>query len=231
MAVDAEHIHVVAWPFVREPFSAFTHLLGALVFALFAAKLIRKGRGDRVRMLSLAIFAGCTIELLLMSGIYHLFWPGPARHLLLRIDVAGIFLLIAASMTPGHAILFKGVGRWGSLALIWGVAIGGIIWRVILNDSSPGTAGIVIFLLFGWGSLWTAIILWRRYGWTFIQPAFLSGVSYSIGAICLVQGFPILWPGVIEPHEFWHLTVLLGLALQWKFVSQFASGEVVTRPA
>lgn len=227
MPVDLRHpIDVAAWSFIREPFSAFTHLLGAMVFAIFAARLIRQGRGDRVRVLSLAIFAGCSIELLLMSGIYHIFWPGPARSLMLRIDVAGIFLLIAASMTPGHAILFTGFGRWGSLALIWAVAIGGIVWRVILSDDTPGTSGIVIFLLFGWGSLWTAVILWRRYGWPFIQPAFFSGVSYTIGAVCLMQGVPTLWPDVIGPHEFWHLTVLLGLALQWKFVSQFASGAV-----
>ena len=34
----------------------------------------------------------------------------------------------------------------------------------------------------------------------------------------------ILIPGVVGAHEVWHVAVLIGLGLHWKFVFQFAHG-------
>ena len=219
-------IDVYPWLGCREPFSALSHLIGAGIFAGVAYHVTKKGVGDRLRAASLAAFGVCSVSLLLVSGIYHLFWPGPLRSVMLRIDVAAVFLLIAGSMTPVHAILFAGISRWAALLLIWCVAIGGIIWRILFCEETPGPAGIAFFLLFGWGSVITASVLWRRYGWDFVRPAVLSGLAYTIGAIGLMLHRPILIPGIIGPHEIWHLAVLCGLGLQWLFVNQFAAGQI-----
>lgn len=224
-----QNIHQIeVWPWVgcREPFNSLSHLIGAAVFCGLGYYLVRRGKGDWIRTGSLSVLAVSSVLLLLTSGIYHIFWPGPVREIMLRADVAGVFLLIAASMTPAHAILFTGWSRWGSLAVIWIFAIVGIIWRMLFCENTPGPTGIAFFLLFGWGSVATAVILWRRYGWHFIQPAVLAGLSYSLGAIGLILHRPILIPGIIGPHEIWHIAVLTGLGLHWRFVIQFASGQV-----
>ena len=218
-------IDVWPWLGVREPFCSLSHLLGAGVFAGLSFPLIQRGRGNRLRVGSLATLGVSTVVLLLLSGIYHVFWPGPAREVMLRADVAAVFLLIAGSMTPVHAILFTGVSRWGALIFIWFVALAGILWRMLFCENTPGVAGIAFFLLFGWGSVISALVLWRRYGWSFIQPAVLSGLAYTMGAIILMLHRPTLVQGVIGPHEIWHIAVLCGLALHWQFVDQFACGK------
>ena len=218
-------IDVVPWLGCREPFSSLSHLIGAGLFAGLAFNLVRRGEGDWRRTVSLSAFGLSTVTLLCLSGIYHLFWPGPMREIMLRADVSAVFLLIAGSMTPVHAILFRGIGRWGALTLIWSVALGGIIWRMLFCENTPGPYGIAFFLLFGWGSVITAVIIWRRFGWNFVRPAVLSGLAYTIGAIGLLLHQPILIPGIIGPHEIWHLAVLCGLGLQWRFVHQFAEWD------
>ena len=70
----------------------------------------------------------------------------------------------------------------------------------------------------------TAIVLWRRFGWTFIKPAVLAGASYNLGAIVLLFHGPTIVSGIMGPHELWHFAVLSGLAMHWRFVYQFASG-------
>lgn len=226
LIIDIHQIDVLPWLGCREPFNCFSHLIGAAVFAGLAPNLIHRGRGSWVRVISLSIMAGASVLLLLISASYHLFWPGPIREIMLRCDVAAVFVLIAASMTPGHAILFSGLSRWGSLALIWTVAIGGIIWRILFCENTPGAAGIAFFLLFGWASVISAAVLWIRYGWSFIRPAVCAGLSYTVGAIVLVLHRPILVPGYIGAHEIWHIAVLAGIGFQWRFITQFASGKI-----
>lgn len=219
-----DEIAVFPLPGCREPLSSLSHMLGAFVFAAMAILLIRRGRGDWVRTSSLAVMAASSVLLLILSSAYHLSWPGPARDFLLRADVAGVFLLIAGSMTPIHAILFSGRSRWLALTLIWTIAIAGILLRMIYHEFVTDAVGVSIFLMCGWGSLVTAIVLWRRYGWEFMKPAVLAGASYTLGAIVLLFHGPTLVTGIIGPHELWHLAVLSGLSMHWRFVYQFASG-------
>ncbi|MCA9011086.1 MAG: hemolysin III family protein [Planctomycetaceae bacterium] len=226
-----DDIAVFPLPGCREPLSSLSHMLGAFVFAAMAILLIRRGRGDWVRTGSLVVMAASSVLLLILSSAYHLTWPGPVRDFLLRADVAGIFLLIAGSMTPVHAILFSGRSRWIALVLIWTTAVLGILLRMIYHEFVTDAVGVSIFLLCGWGSLVTAIILWRRYGWGFIKPAVFAGASYTLGAIVLLLHGPTLVHGVLGPHELWHFAVLCGLSMHWRFVFQFASGPDSTLAA
>lgn len=218
-------IYAVPIAGVREPFCSFSHVIGACIFTLLAILLVRRGRGDRLRMISLGIMAYVCIQTLIVSSIYHSLWPGPSRELMLRIDVAGIFLVIAGCLTPVHVILFTGMERWAPLGVAWMTAIGGATLRMWYFDSLPSVAGIALFLMFGWGGAVTAFVLWRRHGWNFIQPAVFAGLSYTAGAVILLLHQPMPLQGVIGPHELWHLAVLAGLGLHWRFVFKFADGD------
>jgi channel protein (hemolysin III family) len=153
-------------------------------------------------------------------------WPGPSRDLLLRLDVAGIFLVIAGSITPVHVILFDGVERWAPLGVAWLAAIGGMFLRMRYFESLPAGAGTAIFLVFGWCGAVTAFVLWRRYGWKFVRLAIMAGVSYTVGAIVLLLHRPMIIGGVVGPHELWHMAVLAALGMHWRFVFQFAAGNL-----
>ena len=217
-------ITVYAIPGIREPVNCITHLLAVILFSILSFYLIRLGRGSWLRVASLSIMAISTVFLLSMSTVYHMLGPGPGRGVMRQLDIAGVFALIAGTMTPMHAILDRGFKRWCSLLLVWSVAAAGIVLRTVFPEGLPYGAGTGIFLLFGWSGLITCISLWRRYGFCFVKPLFWGGVIYSLGALIPGQNSLILIPGVLGSHEVWHLAVVAGLGLHWKFVFQFAHG-------
>ena len=226
MNVSLSPIEAYSLPGVREPWCSFSHFLGACVFVVLAVLLIRRGRGDWLRVASLAIMAFSSVQLLVLSGLYHMLWPGPMRQMMVRADISAVFMLIAGCLTPVHVILFRGVSRWAPLALAWATALVGIILRMVFFESVSNEVGIAIFLLFGWGTAVTAAVLLQRFGWEFVQPAVWAGMAYTVGAIVLMTHRPILLTGVIGPHELWHMAVLCGLGFHWRFVFQFASGHI-----
>lgn len=209
----------------REPVSCLTHLLAVPAFAVMGYILVRRGRGNRLRMASLAVMVVSTLFLLSMSSVYHLLAEGTARYVMRQLDLAGIFALIAGTATPVHIILFTGWKRWAPLVLIWLAAATGITLRTAFPGSLPPGGGTGIFLLMGWSGIVTFAAMWRRYGYSFVEPLLWGGVAYSAGAIALGFGWPILLPQIIGAHEVWHVAVLIGLGLHWRFVFQFADGR------
>lgn len=217
---------VYAIPGFREPFNCFSHFLAAGVFGLLTVWLIRRGWGDWGRVASLGIFAAASIAMLSISGVYHMLGEGGTpRAVMLRLDYAAIFVLIAATFTACHGILFRGLARWGPLFVIWALAITGITLRTIFADQEPLWLGVALYLGLGWLGVFTAIALWRRHGFTYVSPVLWGAVAYSAGAVLLWLEQPTLIPGVVGPHEVWHLSVIAGLGFHWKFVHQIASGE------
>jgi channel protein (hemolysin III family) len=219
-----DDIDVFRIPGFREPVNCFTHLFAACVFSVLGYYLVRRGRGSWIRTASLAVMVVSSVFLLSMSGVYHLLGPGAGRDIMRQLDIAGVFALIAGTMTPIHAILDRGFRRWSSLGLVWSAAAAGITLRTIFGASLPFGVGTAIFLVFGWGGLISGILLWRRYGFSFVKPLVWGGVAYTLGAIALGLNWPTIIPGVVGAHEVWHVAVLIGLGLHWKFVFQFADG-------
>lgn len=219
-----ENIDAFAIPGFREPVSCFTHLLAVPVFAVLGGLLVWRGRGNRCRMISLAILAVSTVFLLTMSALYHLLGAGTSRDMMRQLDVAGVFILIAGTVTPVHTILFRGFDRWAPLLLVWSAAAAGITLRTMYPQSLPPGFGNALFLLMGWGGIISCVRLWRRYGFAFVRPVLLGGMAYTVGVTVLDMKWPILLPGIVGAHELWHVAVLAGLGLHWKFVFQFAAG-------
>ncbi len=224
-----EEIDVFAISGFREPFNCFSHLLGVVVFVVLSFFFVRRGSGARSRTLSLVVMAFASILLLSLSTSYHMLWPGTAREVMRRLDIAGVFVLIGGTMTPVHAILFRGFHRWAPLTLVWTLAVAGIVLRMVFFDSLPPGVGTACFVLLGWGGAISAFVLWRRYSWNFVKPLVFGGVAYTLGAVVLLAGWPVLITGVIGSHELWHVAVLSGLAFHWRFVYSFADGTVSVR--
>ena len=74
--------------------------------------------------------------------------------------------------------------------------------------------------------LFTAMALWRRFGYPFVRTLVWGGIAYTTGGILEFLRWPIVIPRVVGSHEMFHLCVLLGVALHWMFVFRIASGEV-----
>ncbi|MDA7977816.1 MAG: hemolysin III family protein [Pirellulales bacterium] len=219
-------IEVEAIPGFREPVSSLSHLLAIPFFLVAGYFLIRKGRGSLGRTVSLAIMAASTVALLTVSTIYHIQdEQTTARYVFWQLDMAGIFVLIAGTVTPVHMILFRGFHRWVPIALIWLAAAVGITLRNLYAEELM-TASDALFVLMGWGGSYSCIILWKRYGFPFVRPLLIGGLAYTLGVVCITwRNWPDLVPGVVDGHALWHFATLIGLAFHWKFVFQFAQGR------
>jgi len=213
-------------PGFSDPVSSLTHLAGAVTFAILAIPLIARGRGDSRRVASLAVFAFSCVLLLSLSGVYHLLTHETvARSVLLRLDHAAIFILIAGSFTPVHAILLRDRWHWHLLAWIWGAAIVGLTLKTVYFDTVPLWLGLLMYLGLGWLGLISTIALARRFGVRFVLPLVWGALAYTLGAVAEFVGWPVLVAGVVGPHEIFHLAVLAGISFHWAFVLGIASGE------
>ncbi|HTL31183.1 MAG TPA: hemolysin III family protein, partial [Tepidisphaeraceae bacterium] len=201
-------------PWLYEPVSALSHLLGAVVFLVLGLLLLRRARGDRTREIVLGIYAFSCVLLMTMSGVYHSTITGGAWNLVLvRLDHGAIFLLIAGTFTPIHGLLFRGPMRWVPLLVIWLAALGGIILTSAMFNDVAEWVGLTLYLVMGWLGTVGGVLLWKRYGFGFIRPLLLGGIAYSVGAVSEFFRWPVVIPGVIHAHEVFHIAVLVGAAL------------------
>jgi channel protein (hemolysin III family) len=222
---------IVPIPGFADPVSSLSHLAGAAIFLALSYFLLRRGRGNSARVVSLLVFCFGAVFLLSISGVYHLLeHEGAARRVLRALDHAAIFVLIASTFTPIHVILFRGAGRWGMLLLIWAIAFVSITLKIIFLDSMPDHLGTALYLGMGWIGLASGIALARRFNFAFVAPILWGGVAYSIGAVLDSFHWPVLVPGVVQWHEVFHVAVLVGLAYHWSFIYRIADGRLAPCP-
>jgi channel protein (hemolysin III family) len=220
-------IDVLSIPGFTDPVSSLTHLVGAVLFACLAPFLVRKGRGDPWRTGSLGIFAFATVFLFSMSGTYHLLAKDTTgRAVLQRLDHGAIFILIAGTFTPLHAILFRGAWRWLPLLIVWSAAIAGVALKSVYFRNMEEWVGLLFYLAMGGFGVFTTMELWRRHGVRFIGLLLLGAAAYAVGGILEFLRWPVPMARVIGPHEVFHVMVLLGAALHWRFVYCFACGTI-----
>lgn len=225
--VDGETLYSLSG--FHEPFSAISHLFGAVLFLVLGLLLLRRGRGSTSRLVFLAVYAASCVLLFSMSGVYHMMVRGGTAHAVIgRLDHGAIFLLIAGTFTPVHGLLFRGRLRWGPLLLIWSAALAGITLKAVYYDDVAEGLGLTFYLLLGWLGCLFAVQLARRYGLAFLQPLFWGGLAYSVGAVMDLLRWPVLTPGVIHAHEVFHVAVLLGALCHWVFIWRIAGGPLST---
>lgn len=219
-------IPTIPIPGFHDPFSSLSHLIGAGICAVLAVPLLRRGWGDPLRVAALAVYAFSCVFLLSMSGVYHLLPKGETARdeVLARLDHGAIFVLIAGTFTPIHVIAFHGRGRWLPLVVLWSMAATAIPLKMVYFEEFPESLGLAIYLGMGWLGAGTGAVLWLRYGAAFMRPMVWGGIAYTVGAVLEFLKWPEVIPGVIGPHELFHVAVLFGVGFFWWFVWRIAPG-------
>ena len=198
------------WLHFREPVSAWSHALGLVLALLATLALLRHGAGSRLKQFGFLVFGLTLAACYGASTLYHAARATPARIAWFdALDHVGIFLLIAGTVTPVALIVLEGRWRWGTLALAWLLAACGITLRLSVRDL-PLPVTTALYLAMGWGVLTCYFELARALSPRAMRLALLGGLFYSLGAFLNVLHWPVLWPGVVGPHEVFHLFVLAG---------------------
>lgn len=213
----------------NDPMSSLSHLVGTAAFFILSVFLLRSAWRTRVTFWYSFQFVLATLFLLSMSFVYHMMgrdWL--ARDVMLRLDTAAIFVLIASTFTVIHGILFTDWRRWGMLALLWIITATGISIRSVFFHSIPKLVGDGIFLAIGWIGGYSAWLIAHEYGWRSIVPIVIGGVLYSIGAV--VNGSDLVFINMVwGPHETFHLLILAALGVHWSFIWSIADGSFQRR--
>jgi channel protein (hemolysin III family) len=216
-----------------QPVSALSHLAAAIAALLAATPLVRLGRGSLARKLALAIYAGCVIAALTISGVYHSLHPeGHARLFMQRVDHCAIWCLIAGTFTGVHGIMWKGFWRWGLLSFIWGYALVGMLLKIFWFGAFVGKLGLALYLALGWMGVVSIYKLSRQIGWAAALPMLYAGLAYSAGAILEAANWPVLIAPWVGAHEVFHFAVIAGVTLHWLFIRRLvlAHAPALDRP-
>ena len=214
------------WPWLYEPFSAISHMLGAIAFLFLGIALLKRGYGSKLagQTISLWIYAVSCVAQLLASTAFHMFEKGGSIGLIAeRLDHVAIYLLIAGTFTPTYIILFQGKHRWVPLSIIWAVAILGITLKTFYFDYISEWFSLASYLAMGWMGVVTVATIWKRHSFRYIQLMVWGGLSYTAGAIICYFEQLVIWPGVIHAHEIFHIAVLTGALLHWRFIWQIVT--------
>jgi hemolysin III len=189
----------------EELANSISHGIG-LCAALIGAPilLLEARRSSPGFFLGTLIFAVTLSMLYLGSTLYHA-WPQTrAKSVLRTLDHSAIFLLIAGTYTPFTLGPLRGL--WGSsiLAVVWALAIFGVILKATRGASRHPKLGMTLYL----GTGWLALIA--------VRPMMLAIPSAAL--FWLVAGGVIYTTGVLffvnqrlrYSHFIWHLFVLAG---------------------
>ena len=209
---------------LRDPVSGLTHLAGGLLacagLIVLLAKAAITGRVDQ--LVAFGVFGLSLVARYLASFLYHLLPLSPAGVAWLRrLDHVAIFVLIAGTYTPFCLLALDGAWRWGLLSLIWGLALCGVLLKLLWMDA-PRWLSVALYLGMGWVAVVAAPLL-RSLPTGGIAWVLTGGLIYSAGA--LVYGFkrPNLIPGAFGFHELWHLFVVAGSACHFWAVLRYVA--------
>lgn len=226
---DFPNVDPIPFLGIADPISSMLHLGGALVFAVLGFGLLQRARGNSLRVAAIGVYWSGVLFALTVSGIFHLVARGSdLRNVLLVVDHAAIFFLIAASYTPIHIIQFRGFLRWGILALVWTAAVAGMVLKSVWFDVIPEWVGLSLYLGLGWVGLISAIALYRLVGLTPLMPLIGGAMAYTLGAVFEYARVPTLAVGIVGPHEIFHLLVLTGVGMHWEYIRRITVQAPIT---
>ncbi len=197
---------------VRDPFSGFSHLAGAILSVAGLYLLVRYAlvNGTVWHIVSFSIFGASLILLYTASSIYHLLSVSEkSTRVLRKIDHMMIYILIAGTYTPVCLIPLRGGWGWSLLISIWGIAMIGIILKVLWFNA-PRWLYTLFYLLMGWLIVIAFVPLVRTMPIAAMFWLIAGGLLYTVGAVIYGTKWPKLKSKVFGFHEMFHVFVLYG---------------------
>ena len=199
---------------IREPGSAITHYIGMLLSLIAAAPLLVKAEisGIPSALTAMGIFILTMILLYAASTIYHtLDVKAGVLKVFRKLDHMMIFVLIAGTYTPICLLVLKGKVGMIMLALVWGIAVVGMVLKAFWV-TCPKWFSSIIYIAMGWICLLVFPTLFRDLK----TPAFLwllaGGILYTVGGVVYalrLQAFNCVHK-YFGSHEIFHLFVMAG---------------------
>ena len=212
---------------IKDPGSAITHFIAMLGAAIATVPLLEKAakEPDQLHLMALSIFMISMILLYAASTVYHTLDISPTINKLLRkLDHMMIFILIAGTYTPVCMIVLGDETGWKLLALVWGIAIAGILIKGFWI-TCPKWFSSLLYIAMGW----VCVLAFTRilqalpragFGWLLA-----GGLIYTAGGVIYALKLPIFNSKHkhFGSHEIFHLLVMGGSMCHYIMMYQFVA--------
>jgi hemolysin III len=203
---------------LREPVNAWSHGTWLLLSIPGTLLLWRRSRGDLGKQLALLVYGLSLVFCFGASTLFHgVRGPRARIETFALFDYIGIYLLIAGTYTPV---------AWSLMSVRWRSTLLGSVWLAALLGAGVnlifGTLPLMLttslYLGMGWGAVFCYYEIARTLSHREMAPIVLGGVLYSAGAVLNVLHWPVLWPGVFQHHELFHVFVMAGSLAHFGFM-------------
>lgn len=188
----------------EEIVNALTHLFAALI-SIYGIVILVTNSKTMLQALSTGIF-GITLFLLFQSSAcYHAICDDKAKGVLQKIDHSAIYMLIAGTYTPVLALTVKSPLSVFLIAMVWGLAITGIVFSCIRRKSKR--LATLLYLIMGWISVFFIYNVWiasHLSVWLMLG----GGLFYSLGCAFYLMKIRYM-------HSIWHLFVIAGAVMHY----------------
>lgn len=199
---------------IKDPGSALTHFIAMLTAMVAATPLLIKAASvpGTMHLKALSVFIVSMILLYAASTVYHTFDISEHVNKILRkIDHMMIFILIAGTYTPVCMLVLGDRTGWILLALVWGIAILGILMNALWINC-PKWLSSFVYIAMGWvcvlafGKIIAALPR-QAFGWLLA-----GGIIYTVGGVIYALKLPIFNQKhrYFGSHEIFHLFVMGG---------------------
>ncbi|MCR3759958.1 PAQR family membrane homeostasis protein TrhA [Clostridium felsineum] len=197
---------------LKDPVSGITHLLGAILSIVALLFMLRHSLiiSNTVSIFASIIFGISLISLYSASAVYHLVNVSKKVNMFLRkVDHMMIFVLIAGTYTPICLITLRGKLGNTILYLIWGVAILGIVLKLVWFNA-PRWLYTLFYIAMGWIVVFAFAPISKIMAVPGIVFMVLGGIVYSMGGIIYGLKWPVRNAKYFGFHEIFHLFVMAG---------------------
>lgn len=170
-------------------------IFGAIVASAFLL-LLALANASSASVAAVGIYCFAIVFSLVASALYHFSPSEGLRATFRKYDHAAIFLKIAGTYTPLVVLIGSGFS-YAVLALVWAIALGGMIWKIVFW-SEPGWWSTLMYLTLGWLSLALA--------WPFVQvmPTISTGLVAAGGLTYTIGVAFYKWDSLRFSVAIWH---------------------------
>ncbi len=190
----------------EEIANSISHGIG-LVFGIVGLVLLLMQAGDvgadATAVTSYSLYGGSMILLFLASTLYHAIPHPSAKRWLKKMDHCAIYLLIAGTYTPFLLVGLASPLAKGLMAVIWGMALLGVIFKLAFAHRFE-VLSLITYLTMGWLSLVVIYQLAQRLPTGGMTLLAAGGLVYTLGVIFYACN------RIPFNHAIWHGFVLGG---------------------
>jgi hemolysin III len=165
------------------------------------------------------VFALSALALFTASATMHRGnWSIRTATWLRRLDHSSIFLLIAGSYTPFTLLLLEGSERATLLAIAWGGALLGILFRLFWVGA-PRWLYTPIYIALGWAAVFYFPAFFESASAAVISCLVVGGALYTVGGVIYGFRWPDPSPRWFGFHEVFHTLTIAAFVTHYVGVS------------